>query len=117
MTKFDEELEKEADVQSLVQHVHQHKLDEWKADLELKEQFKKGAQWAASCERKRSEKLLEALEPYANGDHFHGEWENPSGEPLNILCLTECECDVGHYIEDGSVAKKAIKDYKAEESL
>jgi len=39
------------------------------------------------CSGKDLEIAIEALKFYAQGEHFHGDWENPSGEPLNMLCL------------------------------
>ena len=53
-------------------------------------------------------KLTEALEFYAKSEHYYGEWDTVSGEPQNLLCLEEC--DIGHWIESGEVARTALKE-------
>jgi len=58
------------------------------------------------------EKLIEGLSYYSSGKHFYGEWENPSGEVTNLLCLTDCECEIYHCIENGSVATAVLKEVK-----
>jgi hypothetical protein len=58
------------------------------------------------------EKLRKHLKFYADGEHFSGdEWENPSGEPLSILCWNE----EPFYIEDGGVARQARKELDSNE--
>ena len=54
--------------------------------------------------------LVEALKYYSNQEHFDGDWENPSGEPPNMLCLNST--DEFHWIESGVVAKKALKPFQ-----
>lgn len=62
--------------------------------------------------QKSLEIAVGALKFYKSGEHFSGdEWENPSGEPINILCWNE----EPFYIESGEVARQALKQIQERE--
>lgn len=53
------------------------------------------------------DEAIEALEYYAKGEHYDGDWDTVSGEPPNLLCLAET--DEWHWIESGAVAKQTLQ--------